>query len=70
MLQEVNKQESEEHNKNLVRDLLQNSYYRQTNAVNTKGKTDLAIYAGLEDKITMSSMLMILVRKTWMLKQV
>lgn len=50
MLQEVNKQESEEHNKNLVRDLLQNSYYRQTNAVNTKGKTDLAIYAGLEDK--------------------
>lgn len=50
ILQEVNKQESEEHNKNLVRDLLQNSYYRQTNAVNTKGKTDLAIYAGLEDK--------------------
>ena len=45
MLKNVNQNESEEHNKNLVMDFLSTAFYKDTNAINTKGKTDAAIYA-------------------------
>ncbi len=45
MLKNVNANESEEHNKNLVMEFLTNAFYKNTNAINTKGKTDAAIYA-------------------------
>ena len=45
MLKNVNANESEEHNKNLVIEFLSNAFYKNTNAINTKGKTDAAIYA-------------------------
>ena len=45
MLKNVNADESEEHNKNLVMEFLTNAFYKDTNAINTKGKTDAAIYA-------------------------
>ena len=44
MLKNVNANESEEHNKNLVVEFLLNAFYKNTNAINTKGKTDAAIY--------------------------
>lgn len=45
MLKNVNANESEEHNKNLVMEFLSDAFYKNTNAINTKGKTDAAIYA-------------------------
>lgn len=45
MLKNVNEKESEEHNKNLVMEFLSDAFYKNTNAINTKGKTDAAIYA-------------------------
>ena len=45
MLKNVNTDESEEHNKNLVIEFLKDAFYKSTNAVNIKGKTDAAIYA-------------------------
>lgn len=45
MLKNVNTDESEEHNKNLVMEFLSDAFYKNTNAINTKGKTDAAIYA-------------------------
>ena len=44
MLKNVNVNESEEHNKNLVMEFLSDSFYKNSNAINTKGKTDAAIY--------------------------
>ena len=44
MLKNVNADESEEHNKNLVMEFLSDAFYKNTNAINTKGKTDAAIY--------------------------
>ena len=44
MLKNVNADESEEHNKNLVMEFLSDAFYKSTNAINTKGKTDAAIY--------------------------
>ena len=38
------KDESEEHLKNDIRDFLRDSFYKDTNAINTKEKADLAIY--------------------------
>ena len=45
MLHNVNLDESEEHNKNLVMEFLKEAFYKDSNAINTKGKTDAAIYA-------------------------
>ena len=45
MLKNVNANESEEHNKNIVMEFLLDAFYKNTNAINTKGKTDAAIYA-------------------------
>ena len=38
--------ESEEHLKNDLRDFLRDTYYRETNAINTKDKKDLVIHLG------------------------
>ncbi len=40
------KDESEEHLKNDLRDFLRDTYYRHTNAINTKDKKDLVIHLG------------------------
>ncbi|HKI79148.1 MAG TPA: hypothetical protein VKA26_11460, partial [Ignavibacteriaceae bacterium] len=43
LLSKINKEESEEHNKNYVRDFLKNTFYGGKE-VNTKGRTDLAVH--------------------------
>jgi hypothetical protein len=40
------KDESEEHLKNDLRDFLRDTYYKETNAINTKDKKDLVIHLG------------------------
>jgi len=40
------KDESEEHLKNNIRDFLRDTYYKETNAINTKDKKDLVIHLG------------------------
>ncbi|MEJ7676953.1 MAG: hypothetical protein WKG06_03580 [Segetibacter sp.] len=40
------KDESEEHLKNNLRDFLRDTYYKDTNAINTKDKKDLVIHLG------------------------
>ena len=40
------KDESEEHLKNDLRDFLRDTYYRDSNAINTKDKKDLVIHLG------------------------
>lgn len=40
------KDESEEHLKNNIRDFLRDTYYKDTNAINTKDKKDLVIHLG------------------------
>ena len=46
LIGKVDETESEEHVKNLVRDFLRDTYYKNINEVNTKGRQDLAIYTG------------------------
>jgi len=46
LLDKIDETESEEHVKNQVRDFLRDTYYKDTNEVNTKGRQDLAIYTG------------------------
>jgi len=46
LLSKIDESESEEHVKNNVRDFLRDTYYKETNEVNTKGRQDLAIYIG------------------------
>ncbi len=38
--------ESEEYCKNLFAEFLREAFYRDRNSINTKGRVDLAIYAG------------------------
>ncbi len=45
LLLKINDKESEEHNKNLIRDFFINTFYSDKN-VNTKDKTDLAVHLG------------------------
>ncbi len=45
LLKNINEKEGEEHNKNLIRDFLKNTFYKDY-YVNTKNKTDLAVYLG------------------------
>lgn len=44
LLENFNDKETEEHNKNLVRDFLLHNYYKDNHAVNTKEKDDLVIH--------------------------
>jgi len=50
LLGKIDEREHEEHVKNQVRDFLLNTYYRETNEVNTKGDEDLAIHIGTTNK--------------------
>lgn len=47
----IDDNESEEHLKNLVIQFFKNTFYKN-NEVNTKGRTDLAIYNGIDNKST------------------
>ncbi|MCX6233482.1 MAG: Eco57I restriction-modification methylase domain-containing protein [Bacteroidetes bacterium] len=42
----INEQESEEHLKNIVSDFLKDTWYRNLNEINTKGRADLVIHNG------------------------
>ena len=44
LLDKVKNDESEEHQKNNIRDFLLNTYYKGTNEINTKGTQDLVIH--------------------------
>jgi hypothetical protein len=44
LVEERPKDESEEHLKNDIRDFLRDTYYKDTNAINTKDKSDLVIH--------------------------
>jgi hypothetical protein len=60
LLDNFNDKETEEHNKNLVRDFLLKTYYHDKYAVNTKGKDDLVIH---HDKKTDSAVAVIIETK-------
>jgi type II restriction/modification system DNA methylase subunit YeeA len=42
----INETEGEEHNKNIVADFLKNTFYQNTNEINTSGRKDLVIHKG------------------------
>ena len=44
LLDRINDNESEEFHKNLVSDFLKDTYYKQNNFINTKGRNDLVIH--------------------------
>jgi adenine-specific DNA-methyltransferase len=46
LLDKINEKESEEHLKNVVADFLKNTWYKDSNEINTKGKSDLVIHNG------------------------
>lgn len=46
LLDKINEKESEEHLKNLVTEFLKDTWYRQTNEINTSGRADLVIHNG------------------------
>jgi hypothetical protein len=60
LLDNFNDKETEEHNKNLVRDFLLKTYYHDKYAINTKGKDDLVIH---HDKKTDSALAVIIETK-------
>lgn len=49
LISEIDKKESKEHLKNLLRGFLKNTFY-QDNEINTKDRTDLAIYSKSDNK--------------------
>ena len=50
LLGKIDEIEREENQKNHVRDFLLNTYYKNTNEVNTKGTQDLVIHNGKDNK--------------------
>jgi adenine-specific DNA-methyltransferase len=60
LLDKVKIEESEEHQKNNIRDFLLHTYYRATHEINTKGRQDLVIHT---DKTTQSSVSVIIEAK-------
>lgn len=46
LLDNINKQEGEEHNKNIVSEFLKNTWYSPNHYINTKERADLVIHAG------------------------
>jgi hypothetical protein len=50
LLDKINEIEREENQKNHVRDFLLNTYYKNSNEVNTKGTQDLVIHNGKDNK--------------------
>ena len=53
LLDKVKNDESEEHQKNNIRDFLLNTYYKGNNEINTKGTQDLVIHTDRDNKITL-----------------
>lgn len=53
LISKIDKKESEEHLKYPLRDFLKNTFY-QNNEINTKGRTDLAIYSGATNKTSVN----------------
>jgi hypothetical protein len=47
LLEKINEKESEEHLKNLVSEFLKDTWYKQTNEINTSGRADLVIHNGM-----------------------
>ncbi|HMP31549.1 MAG TPA: hypothetical protein PKD85_18245, partial [Saprospiraceae bacterium] len=50
VVENLPKDESEEHLKNDIRDFLRDTYYKDNYAINTKDKKDLVIYLGKDTK--------------------
>jgi hypothetical protein len=48
IIEQQPKDETEEHLKNNIRDFLRDTYYKETNAINTKDKKDLVLHLGKE----------------------
>jgi hypothetical protein len=48
LFDDLDETESEEHCKNLLAEFLKEVFYRERNAINTKGKVDLAIFGGMK----------------------
>jgi hypothetical protein len=46
MFERIRTDEHEEHLKNIVSDFLKDTWYKQTNEINTSGRADLAIHNG------------------------
>ncbi|OGU13782.1 MAG: hypothetical protein A2076_15400 [Geobacteraceae bacterium GWC2_53_11] len=46
MFERIRSGEHEEHLKNIVSDFLKDTWYKQTNEINTSGRTDLVIHNG------------------------
>jgi adenine-specific DNA-methyltransferase len=46
MFERIRTGEHEEHLKNIVSDFLKDTWYKQTNEINTSGRTDLVIHNG------------------------
>jgi hypothetical protein len=52
LLSKIDEIEREENQKNHIRDFLRDTFYKQTNEVNTKGSQDLVIHTGKDNKST------------------
>jgi adenine-specific DNA-methyltransferase len=50
LLQKINEEESEEHLKNLVSDFLKDTWYKESNEINTKDRKDLVVHLGKTTK--------------------
>jgi hypothetical protein len=54
MFERIRTDEHEEHLKNIVSDFLKDTWYKQTNEINTSGRTDLVIHNGKSSSDTAS----------------
>src|SRR5688500_11808642 len=50
LLGKINETESEEHLKNVISDFLKDTWYKETNEINTKDRKDLVIHTGKTTK--------------------
>lgn len=50
LLEQVNEDETEENQKTYIRDFLRETYYKNTNHINTRGRTDLVIHLGKSER--------------------
>lgn len=57
MFERIRTDEHEEHLKNVVSDFLKDTWYKQTNEINTSGRTDLVIHNGTSSKDTVGVLL-------------
>ncbi len=50
LLEQINEAESEEFHKNIISQFLQETYYKPNHFINTKGRNDLVIHNGKDQK--------------------